>query len=471
MTMMSLRAPRRSRMLALVAAAIAVAIAILMALVPGDSARALTGPGTRLHDPSVIKVGSCYYGFSTGFENDPANPTGSITIHKSCTGATGPWNKVGNTWSSTPGWITARLGRTPPNIWGPDVKFFNNQYYLYYGASLWGTNTAAMGLLTATNIEGPWTDQGMVTDVNYPIDPQVDWGSDGRLYVTWGSFAGVYMHVLNTATGKLSTTDNNLWYLASGMEGSTIMFNGGYYYLFGSKGGCCNGTNSTYYTTVGRSTSITGPYVDQAGTPLTSNGGTTVLTGMYPKVAAGGGDAYDDGANSYIAYHYYDGLNSGRETLDIRQVTFSGGWPILGTPLGATTVQLQNGNSGMCADVWGLSTANGAPVDQGNCNSGANQKFTLTPVGANYQLVNVNSGKCLEIGGFSTANQAPVTQYTCNGGTNQLWTKTAVIGGYVTFTNVNSGKCMDVYNNSTTNGFPISQWTCNGGNNQKWMLG
>lgn len=290
----------------------------------------------RMHDPSVIKVGSCYYGFSTGFENDPQNPSGSITLRKTCNATpSSGWTKVGNIFSSVPSWITAKLGKTPPNLWAPDIKYFNNQYHLYYAGSLWGTSYAVMGLATATNIEGPWTDQGMVTDVHYPIDPNVDWGPDGRLYIEWGSFTGggIYMHVLDAATGKLSTTDHNLWTLATGIENPTIILKGGYYYLFGSKGTCCSGVNSTYYTIVGRSTSITGPYVDKAGGALTSNGGSTILTGASPKVAAGGGDAYDDGASKYFAYHYYDANNNGRETLDIRPVTFSNGWPVMGSPL------------------------------------------------------------------------------------------------------------------------------------------
>lgn len=463
--------PRPSRTRASLVALLAATMMLAMAVSPSQSAQALTGTGTRLHDPSVIKVGTCYYGFSTGFENDAANPAGSVTIHKSCGSATGPWTKVGNTWSSTPAWITAALGSTPPNIWAPDINYFNNKYYLYYSSAIWGHSDAVMGLMTATNIEGPWMDQGMVTNVNYPIDPTVDWGPDGRLYVTWGSFGGIYMHVLDTTTGKLSTTDHNLWNLATGMEGTSIVLNGGYYYLFGSKGSCCSGTSSTYYTAVGRSTSITGPYLDQNGTALTSSGGTAVLTGPNPKVAAGGGDFYDDGSNKYFAYHYYDANNAGRETLDIRQTTFSGGWPLLGAPLGTSNVHLQNGNSGKCADVWDLSTANQAAVNQGNCHSGTNQQWTLTSVGSNYQLVNVNSGKCLEMYGNSTANSTPATQYTCNGGANQRWTKTAVIGGYVTFTNVNSGKCLEVYGNSTTNGAAMNQYTCNGGRNQQWMIG
>jgi arabinan endo-1,5-alpha-L-arabinosidase len=103
-----------------------------------------------------------------------------------------------------------------------------------------------MGLATATNIEGPWTDQGEVTNVNYPIDPNVVWGP-----------------------------------------------NNGYYYLLGSRGLCCSGVNSTYYTVVGRSTSITGPYLDENGVDLNSGGGTTILTGAGAEVAGGGADIFD----------------------------------------------------------------------------------------------------------------------------------------------------------------------------------
>ncbi|GAA2490352.1 hypothetical protein [Streptomyces longisporus] len=61
---------------------------------------------------------------------------------------------------------------------------------------------------------------------------------------------------------------------------------------------------------------------------MASGGGATVLTGAYPKVVAGGADAHD-GTSKFLAYHYYDGDNSGRETLGIRQVTFANGWPVL----------------------------------------------------------------------------------------------------------------------------------------------
>jgi arabinan endo-1,5-alpha-L-arabinosidase len=472
--------PRRVRAFA---ALVALAIGVLQLVVAGP-AQALSGD-TRMHDPSVIKVGNCYYGFSTGFERDPLNPSGSITERRTCdTTAASGWTKVRNVWESTPSWITAKLGKTPPNIWAPEIKYFNHRFHLYYGASVWGTAYAVMGLATATNIAGPWTDRGIVTDVNYPIDPDVEVGADGRLYVAWGSFTGdgIFMHVLNPATGKLSTTDSNLWHLATGMEGATFLRDGKYFYLLGSEGGCCSGTNSTYYTVVGRATTITGPYLDQNGVDLTAGGGTTVLRGAWPKVAAGGADAFEDDSPdpfwrlhrgkpaNYLAYHYYDADNSGQETLDIRRVTFANGWPIFAAPLGSANNHLLNGNSGLCADVWYLSTADDAAVNQGNCNSGSNQQWVLTRVGSNYRLANVNSGKCLTIYGSSTTDGAAAVQRTCDTGAGQLWKKVPTIGGYVTLTNVNSGQCLEVYGATSTNGAGMNQWPCNGGTNQQWLI-
>ncbi|MET8983158.1 family 43 glycosylhydrolase [Streptomyces sp. NPDC004539] len=461
--------PGRHRRSAL--AATLVALLCLLGLVTASPAQALSGD-VRMHDPSLIKVGTCYYGFSTGFENDAQNPSGSPTLRKTCGGsAAAGWTKVGNIFNAVPSWITAALGSTPPNLWAPDIKYFNGKYHLYYAGSRWGTNYAVMGLATATNIEGPWTDQGMVTDVNYPIDPNVDWGPDGRLYISWGSWtgSGTYMHVLDATTGKLSTTDNNLWHIAVGIENPTIALDNGFYYLFGSKGLCCSGTDSTYYTVVGRSTSITGPYLDKNGVDMASGGGTTVLTGARPRIAAGGADAYDDGAAKFLAYHYYDADAGGRETLDIRQLTFStAGWPVLGAPLGTANNHLDNQAVDKCADVWGLSTAENAPVNGGNCNSGANQQWVTSPSGSDVALVNVNSGKCLQLQGGSTAEGAAAVQASCNGSTAQLWTRGRTLGSYVVYQNVKSGKCLTAP--TSGNGDPLKQYACDGSANQNWNV-
>lgn len=329
--------PRRSPIRALLPAVVGSAMAI--ACLVGTPASALSGSEpVRLHDPSAIVVDGCTYAFSTGFENDLANPAGAITQYRTCDqDAVAGWAKVGNTWSTTPAWISQRLGQTPPNIWAPDINYFDGEYHLYYGASVWGTATAVMGLLTAPDIEGPWTDQGMVTDVHYPIDPDVVRGEDDRLYVSWGSWTGgaSYMHVVDESTGKLSSADANLWTVAKGVEGVSIVRDGDYFYMFGSKGSCCSGVNSTYYTAVARSTSVTGPYVDMTGGSMVDAAGTRVLSGYGSKIAAGGGDVFSDGDQAYFAYHYYDGEANGRETLDIRPLAWEDGWPTFGTPIGS----------------------------------------------------------------------------------------------------------------------------------------
>jgi arabinan endo-1,5-alpha-L-arabinosidase len=452
-------------------AILALALAILA---PNSPAHALTGQNSPIHDPSMIKAADgCYYAFSTGFQNDPNNPSGAPLTYKTCdsTPANG-WQLVGPVWNTTPAWITQQLGSTPPNIWAPDINYFGGVYHLYYAASIWGTATAVMGQATASSPAGPWTDQGMVTNVNYPIDPDVVRGGDGRLYITWGSFTGggIYMHVLDETTGGLSTTDNNLWKLATGMEGSSIVYNGGYYYLFGSAGTCCQATKSTYYTVVGRATSVTGPYYDATGQNLLSGSKTVALRGAYPRVAAGGGDVYTDGSDTYLAYHYYDANNgNGAATLDIRKLTFSNGWPVLDAPLAKPNLALEAKNSSLCLDVWFASTADQAAVDQGNCNGGTNQSWQLTPSGSGYQIVNANSGKCLAPQGGNTAAGTTMVQTSCATATIQQWSVTPTLGGYTNITNAATGLCLDVWQNSTANGATTDAWYCNGGDNQQWL--
>ncbi|MFE7836072.1 RICIN domain-containing protein [Streptomyces sp. NPDC057474] len=115
--------------------------------------------------------------------------------------------------------------------------------------------------------------------------------------------------------------------------------------------------------------------------------------------------------------------NSGWETLDIRQVTFAGGGPVIAGQLGAANNHLLNRNSAKCADVWSLSTADGAAVNSGSCNSGANQQWVLAAVGSHYRVVNGNSGTCLQISGASTptarwpsSRRAPGPRTSCGRG-------------------------------------------------------
>jgi arabinan endo-1,5-alpha-L-arabinosidase len=112
------------------------------------------------------------------------------------------------------------------------------------------------------------------------------------------------------------------------MDSPILVRHATYYYLFVSRDYCCKGTDSTYQIAVGRSDSITGPYVDKDGRDLAAGGGTTLLTSDGNMIGPGG-QSYDD---DYLAFHFYDGAADGRPTLAIRQVSWTDdGWPVVQT--------------------------------------------------------------------------------------------------------------------------------------------
>lgn len=300
-------------------------IILIFNLSISNSVFGLTGTSVAMHvhDPSLIRVGKLTYSFSTGFAAPiKLSKTTDTTMYSS-------WTFVKNVPGfSMPTWIapyfTARGLKIPDNLWSPDINFWNGKYYMYYASSVWNTDYAVCGLATADNIEGPWTDQGLVTDLNYPIDPHVVWDNSVP-YLIWGSWtgSGIYMRQIDPATGKLSTLNTSMSQIATGIEGASLLKHGGYYYLFASKGACCSGINSTYYTVVARSTSRTGPFTSFK-TLLSTNG---------TEIGTGGGDWFIVDSTYYFGYHFYDGNNNGVSALNIRKMNFVDGWPVFYNPI------------------------------------------------------------------------------------------------------------------------------------------
>ncbi len=440
---------------------------VLLALALPAPAQALTGVTVRAHDPSLIKVGSCTYAFSTGFENDPANPLGAPLSYKSCgNDGSSNWQLLGPVWSTSPTWPLAQFGAYPRNYWAPDISVRNGVYYLYYVAAI-QVGKVGTGLLTSTNIEGPWTDQGMVTRDLDPIDPEIVTNTSGTRFLLEGGFQGTNLYSIDQSTGKITGSPTKI---ATGIENPSIVYNGGFYYLTGSKGLCCAANNSTYQTVIGRSTSLSGPYVDLGGVNMNNGGGTTWLTGTWPRIAAGGGEFYWDGTTLRHAYHYYEANAAQTERLAIRNVGFLNGWPIAESPLGESSVTIKNANSNMCADLWGASNANQAPINQGSCSGVTNQKWTATLTGGSYEFKSASSGQCMEIYGASTVAGTHVTQWPCNSSSAQKWQRVPLFGGFSEFKNVASGQCLEVYGNANDNGHYMNQWPCNGGANQQWIV-
>jgi arabinan endo-1,5-alpha-L-arabinosidase len=289
------------------------------------------------HDPTVIRQGRYYYSFITG---DAATRT-YLPMRRSADLL--HWSDLGPVFATAPGWVTEQLGTTPPDFWAPDISYFAGAYHLYYAASSFGTNNSVIGLATNATLDPAspdyrWVDHGLVVRSSPPdnfnaIDPELVLDGGGA-WLAFGSFwDGIKMRRLDRATGMLSADDPTLYSLASrggaSIEGASITRHGGYYYLFASLDYCCRGIDSDYRVVVGRSTSVTGPYVDRAGVPMLTGGGTELLRGYNEFRGPGGGDVFGD----FYAHHYYDLSDNGLPKLSVRPIRWAGGWPALGDPL------------------------------------------------------------------------------------------------------------------------------------------
>ncbi|KOV32118.1 family 43 glycosylhydrolase [Streptomyces caelestis] len=86
--------------------------------------------------------------------------------------------------------------------------------------------------------------------------------------------------------------------------------------------------NSTYRIKVGRSASITGPYVDSRGTPMLEGGGDLLPAGHGRHVGTGGQSVLRDEGRDVLAYRYHDADDEGTPKLGTNTLNWRrGGWP------------------------------------------------------------------------------------------------------------------------------------------------
>ncbi|RZK61699.1 MAG: arabinan endo-1,5-alpha-L-arabinosidase, partial [Hymenobacter sp.] len=112
------------------------------------------------------------------------------------------------------------------------------------------------------------------------------------------------------------------------IEAPFLLRRGGYYYLFTSLDYCCRGPQSTYKLVVGRARALTGPYLDQAGTPLEQGGGTLLLQGDADWYGVGHNAVASFDGTDYLVFHGYDAHDKGRPKLRIEALSWSAeGWP------------------------------------------------------------------------------------------------------------------------------------------------
>lgn len=410
-----------------------------------------------IHDPSNIIKGEDgrYYIFSTG--------NGIYCISSTNTSFTD--RRVEPTPldpNNYPKWIDNYVSGFGGNFWAPDIIYMDGYYYLYYSASQWGTSYSAIGVLRSDSLASPhWEDQGMVvyssghsTDIN-AIDPSLLMDSDGKVWMSYGSWSGgIGVIEINPSTGKAI---GSVTHVAGGnsqaYEGSDLMKNGDFYYLFVNRGTCCNGIASGYYVEVSRSTNVKGPYT----------GVREFLPNKYGNVIGPGHVDYGEGT---LTYHYYDGFSNGFPRLMTTTLDFVNGWPVAGSN-GVTLANI-NGKYALIATnsnkAIGMPSAvanNGTNIAQYTYTGDASQQFIIRNEEGKWHVIKsvIDTTKSFDVYEMSIDNGANINLWDYWGGANQLFCfqETGTAGNYRIMNN-NSGRYLDITNASTADGANLNQW-------------
>jgi arabinan endo-1,5-alpha-L-arabinosidase len=316
-----------------------------LAIVAQPIAAVLSPPGdpgaiAGVTDPSLIKQGNAYYLFSSG---------AGIEIRESADLM--HWTPRGEVFDKVPARARAKVPGTS-GIWAPDISFFDGEYHLYYAVSTFGGQRSVIGLATNTTLDPSapgykWVDRGEVVESrpgrdNFnAIDPNVVIDAGANVWLAFGSqWSGIKLLRLDPTTGlRAGGRLGKLVAIASRpraepIEAPFVFQRGGYDYLFTSFDRCCTGAASTYKIMVGRSVSVTGPYLDRSGRPMTRGGGTLVLAGAGRFHGPGSNAVLSVGDRAYLVYQAYDTWNKATPTLQIRPLSWTpDGWPVAGDPL------------------------------------------------------------------------------------------------------------------------------------------
>lgn len=399
-----------------------------------------------IHDPSTIAFSDGkYYTFGTG----------------------------GGGLISEDGWTWHSGAVRPGGGVAPDIIKIGDRYLVAYavgGGGMSGGHAGTIKTMWAKTLDPKSPDFGFydenvvassdgvedcdAIDPAFLLDPVT-----GRLWLSYGTYFGYIRIVeLDPRTGK-RVEGNQPVNIAIDMEATAMMYREGWYYLLGTHGTCCDGANSTYNIRVGRSRSVTGPYVDHMGVELLKGGGKLVVASSGRFVGPGHFGLLDlgDGVQKFSCHYEADLDRSGRSVLDIRPLLWKDGWPVAGDNFAGGTFEIQSERSGFALELavdfvrmpggmrgFGRPSEPVAPIPaqeldqvqagwpQGNIDlrigdfmSRPHQKWTITPVadaggypGSPYfKIVIEGTDRALA----ATADNDVVTVPAFTGAPEQLW--------------------------------------------------
>ena len=228
-------------------------------------------------------------------------------------------------------------------LWAPDVNRIDGRYVLYYAMGHWGDHErSASGVALSNSPTGPFRDKGMIvsadnTGVMNSIDP-VFFEDGGRRFLFWGSFGqGSGIWAVELASDGLSVKEGAepVRISAINTEGAYVVKHGGWYYVFASRGSCCEGASSTYHVVVARSRNVLGPYTDPSGKSfLDDDYQYTILSSSPDGTFCGPGHnsalVRDDAGNDWVFYHsYWSGNEFSGRCLMLDRVDWVDDWPVI----------------------------------------------------------------------------------------------------------------------------------------------
>jgi arabinan endo-1,5-alpha-L-arabinosidase len=306
----------------------------------------LTGDVRPVHDPSIIRLGSTYYMFTTDVLGEP--PTPSLPIR--CSTDKLAWTACGSVFpNGVPPWVASAVPGVL-GLWAPDVTYWDGLYRVYYSGSTLNSQRSVIGVATNVTLDPAdpryqWVDHGEVLasqpgdDFN-AIDPNILVDDDSRVYLSYGSYwSGIKQIELDPTTGQVKQgavrhdlatrpgVPNNP------IEGASIVKRGRFYYLFVSEDYCCNQDVATdsYKEAFGRSTSPAGPFADMSGKSMLEGGGTVILDRDTLWNGPGGATAYVDSqtGESLLVFHALKMTENGAMYVWVKQIDWKQGWPVL----------------------------------------------------------------------------------------------------------------------------------------------
>ncbi|WP_440308187.1 glycoside hydrolase family 43 protein [Jatrophihabitans sp.] len=150
--------------------------------------------------PSVLRVGSTYWAYSTTYGGDNLPVLHSNDLRTWVTRAAYPsyanpgwWAGYNDAMPHPARWALYyihRNGRDFASIWGPDVEYIGGRYVLTYAISYQRVGRHCISIATSSRPDGPFVDNttGPIVcspDPNGSIDPQLVKDSAGTPYLVW----------------------------------------------------------------------------------------------------------------------------------------------------------------------------------------------------------------------------------------------------------------------------------------------